>query len=107
MKYLGSLGSGLVLAFTGIALHGVKIGNFPLGLILALAATFLGMRLIRQRWNSRRTSLVAAVAWVALVARAGTFSAGREILIVGSSIGSAFIVLGLAVLIAGLLIPSK
>jgi hypothetical protein len=107
MKYLAAFGWGLVLSFTTIALHSVEMGSFPIGLILALIATFLGIRLIRQRWNSLRVTLVAAASWILLVMRAGTFSAGREILIVGSTVGNAFIVLGLAALIAGLAIPTR
>jgi len=107
MKYLASLCCGLVLAFTSIALHGVEIGTFPFGLVLALAATYFGMRLIRQQWGSVRVTVLAAIAWVALVMRAGTFSAGREILIVGNTIGNSFIVLGLAALIAGVLLPNR
>ena len=107
MKYVAAFAAGLVLAFTSIALHPLEIGSFPLGLILALIVTFLGARLIRQRWNSRSVTLVGALGWVLLVMRAGTFSAGREILIVGSNIGNLFIVLGLAALIAGMAIPSR
>ena len=107
MKYLASFCLGLVLSFTSIALHDLRAGSFPLGLVMALLATFFGVRVIRQKWGSVRVTLVAAAAWVLLVMRAGTFSAGREILIVGSTVGNAFIVLGLAALIAGVLIPSR
>ena len=91
-KLLASLGLGAVIAFFGIVLH----NDFPpIGLILALSETAVGIWLVGRYFGKRVWKFYAFVAWLALVLLAGTNGAGHEILVYGNTTGYLFLAGGL------------
>jgi hypothetical protein len=91
MRYIYSLIFGAFLGFTATILHNAW---HPVGFILALLLTFLGVRLLGMKFYYRRFKIVAALGWLVVVLRAGTPGLGDELLIYGNSYGNQFLLFG-------------
>ena len=86
------------MGFTAVILHNAWQ---PLGLVLALIVSYLGIKLLGIKYYFRRFKVFAAVAWLIVVLRAGNPGNGDELLIYGNTYGNFFLLLGfIAVLIA-------
>ena len=98
MKTLASLLAG---AATGVAAVFLHLFLPPFGLALAVLGTFAAIWAVGRRYGKRRYKFYALVAWLVVIARAGSFGAGNELLIQGDNPGSALLMIGfLAGLIA-------
>lgn len=98
MKFLFSLAFGALIAISATLIHQTLP---PLGVIVGIFATYLGIWFIGRRYGKRRYKFYALVAWLVVIARAGSFGAGNELLIQGDNPGSALLMIGfLAGLIA-------
>ena len=93
-------------ALLGIASSFIHNAWPPVGLFIAIAGTFLGIRFIGQNYFDRRIKLFALAGWAFVVWRASAIGNGDELLITGGTTGTYFIVVGfLSALIAALLTP--
>jgi len=98
MKFLFSLAFGALIAISATLIHQTLP---PLGVIVGIFATYLGIWFIGRKYGKRRYKFYALVAWLVVIARAGSFGAGNELLIQGDNPGSAVLMIGfLAGLIA-------
>jgi hypothetical protein len=103
MKIINGLLFGALLGIASSFIHNAWP---PLGLLIAIAGTFLGIRFIGQNFFDRTIKLFALVGWAFVVWRASTIGNGDELLITGGTTGTYFIVVGfLSALIAALLTP--
>jgi hypothetical protein len=98
MKFLFSLAFGALIAISATLIHQTLP---PLGVVIGIFATYLGIWFIGRKYGKRRYKFYALVAWLVVIARAGSFGAGNELLIQGDNPGSALLMIGfLAGLIA-------
>ena len=98
MKFLFSLAFGAFIAISATLIHQTLP---PLGVIVGIFATYLGIWFIGRKYGKRRYKFYALVAWLVVITRAGSFGAGNELLIQGDNPGSALLMIGfLAGLIA-------
>jgi hypothetical protein len=67
-----------------------------------LILTFLGIKVVGQRFFYLRYQIYAAAAWLAVVIRAGTPGNGDEILVYGNTYGNLFRTGGFFALVAAL-----
>jgi hypothetical protein len=91
MKFLFSLLFGALVAVSATLIHQTLP---PLGAITGIFATYLGIWYLGRRYGKRRYKLYALVAWLVVIARAGSFGAGNELLIQGDNSGSALLMIG-------------
>lgn len=91
MNLIQSALLGGLIGFCGIMLH-----NFtqPIGFIVSLILTYLGFKVVGQKFIYLRYQVIAAASWLALVIRASTPWSGDEILISGNTFGNLFLLLG-------------
>ena len=76
MKYLYSLIFGAFVGFTAVILHNAWQ---PLGFVLALLVTYLGIKLLGMKFYYRRFKVIAAASWLFTVLRAGNPGVGDEL----------------------------
>jgi ABC-type transport system involved in cytochrome c biogenesis permease subunit len=94
LNAIGALFFGAVIGFLGVILH----NSFePFGIILALLTTGIGINFTGQLFGSQKYKLIAAIAWIAVVLRAGTYGVSHEILIISNLYGNFFLLGGLLV----------
>ena len=87
---------GVVLGFTGVVLHHFLS---PFGFLLALLITFLGIRLVGQRYGTRSSKMWAALGWFIVFYRAALSGTSYELLIYGDTLGNLYLFTGLATLL--------
>lgn len=92
MKYFYSTLAGALLGASATLLH---LLIFPLGLILGLVATVVGIWAVGRSWRLRKFKVVAAIAWLFVVVQGATMGVGGELLIQGDLPGSLLICWGL------------
>ena len=78
---------------------------FPMGLILGLVATVVGIWAIGRVWRLQRYKFVAAVAWLVVVVQGATLGVGGELLIQGDLAGSLVLLLGTFSLVLAVFLP--
>ncbi len=98
MRFIFSIGFGIVLGAASALLHNAYP---PLGLLLSLLGSGVGIWLLGRHWGLRRYKVMAGVAWFVIVLKAGTLGVGHELLVEGNSTGNALIIAGsLSILIS-------
>jgi hypothetical protein len=87
---------GALLGFCGTMLH-----NFsqPIGFVISFILTYLGFKVVGQKFIYLRYQVIAAASWLALVIRASTPWSGDEILITGNTLGNLFLLGGFTTII--------
>jgi hypothetical protein len=95
----------LVGALLGASATLLHLSIFPLGLILGLVATVVGIWAIGRTWRLRKFKVVAAAAWLVVVVQGATLGVGGELLIQGDLAGSLLILLGTFALVLAILLP--
>lgn len=94
LSAIGALVFGAVIGFIGVILH----NSFePFGILLALLTTAVGINFAGQLFGAQKYKLLAALAWLAVALRAGTYGASDEILIISNLYGNIFLLGGLLV----------
>jgi len=104
MKILKSILFGALIGFCATMLHNLYS---PYGFIASLILTFLGIRVIGQTLFKVSYQLIAALAWLVVVVKAGTPGTGDELLIYGNTYGNLFLIGGLFALLIGLLVKKS
>ena len=96
MNLIQSAFFGVLIGFCGTMLH-----NFsqPIGFIISLILTYLGFKVVGQKFIYLRYQVIAAASWLALVIRASTPWSGDEILITGNTLGNLFLLGGFTTII--------
>ena len=102
MRYLNSILFGAFLGFTATILHNAW---HPLGFVMAILVTFLGIRLLGIKYYYRKFKLIAAITWLLVVLRAGNPGLGDELLIYGNSYGNQFLIFGFMAAILAVVTP--
>ena len=92
MKLIASFLWGAVLGTAAIFLHGAYA---PVGLLLALVGSAVGVWMIGRSWGKRYFKLLSMIGWFAIVIRASTLGVGGELLVQGNWAGNALVVGGL------------
>lgn len=87
---------GALIGFCGTMLH-----NFsqPFGLVISLLLTYLGFKVVGQRFIYLRYQIIAAATWLAVVIRASTPWSGNEILIFDNTSGNIFLLGGFTTIV--------
>jgi uncharacterized membrane protein YeaQ/YmgE (transglycosylase-associated protein family) len=104
MKILKSILFGALIGFCATMLHNLYS---PYGFIASLILTFLGIRVIGQTLFKVSYQLIAALAWLVVVLKAGTPGTGDELLIYGNTYGNLFLIGGLFALLLGLVVKKS
>jgi hypothetical protein len=102
MRYLLSLLLGLALGASSVFIYSFYP---PIGLVLSIAATCLGIWAAGRLWGKRIYRFIAAAAWGFVVLRAGFPGVNEEYLIQGDSIGISLINFGFIAVVIAILTP--
>jgi hypothetical protein len=102
MKLIYAFVVGALLGASATLLH---LLLFPLGLILGLLATVVGIWAVGRTWRLRRYKFLAAIAWLVVVVQGATLGVGGELLIQGDLAGSLLILLGTFALVLAIFLP--
>jgi hypothetical protein len=102
MKLIYAVVVGALLGASATLLH---LLLFPLGLILGLIATVVGIWAIGRTWRLRKFKVIAATAWLVVVVQGATLGVGGELLIQGDLAGSLLLLLGTFSLVLAILLP--
>ncbi len=102
MKLFGSLVWGGIVGAAAVLLHDAYV---PIGLILTLLGTGIGIWLPGRAWGARRYKVFAAIGWVASVLIGGIPGVGGELLVQGNFAGNALVMAGLATIVFAVIAP--
>jgi len=97
MRLIFSLLIGAVAAIAATLIHQTLA---PVGVVIGILESYLAIWWLGRYFGKRRYKFVALIGWFAVIAKAGSFGAGHELLIQGDNPGSALLTLGF---IAGLI----
>ena len=93
---------GLALGASSVFIYSVLP---PVGLILSIAATCIGIWAAGRIWGQRIYRFIAAAAWGFVILRAGFPGVNEEYLIEGSAIGVSLINFGFIAVVIAILTP--
>ena len=102
MRYLYSLLLGLALGASSVFIYSFYP---PVGLIISVAATCIGIWAAGRLWGKRIYRFIAAAAWGFVILRAGFPGVNEEYLIQGDSIGVSLINFGFIAVVIAILTP--
>jgi hypothetical protein len=102
MKVIFSLIFGAALGASSIFIYSFYP---PLGLIVSLFATGLGIWATGRLWGKRSYKFVASIAWALVVLRAGFPGLNEEYLIQGGAIGESLINFGFIAIVIAIITP--
>ena len=71
----------------------------PIGFLLALLITFMGIRLVGQKYVARSAKIWAALGWFLIFYRAALSGTSYELLIYGDTLGNLYLFTGFATLL--------
>ena len=102
MREIYSVLFGAALGASAIFIHSFYP---PLGLIISLMATWMGIWATGRLWGKRSYKFIASIAWALVVLRAGFPGINEEYLVQGDAIGVSLINFGFIALVIGLVTP--
>lgn len=102
MKPVYSLFFGAALGASSIFIHNLYP---PVGLIVSLLATAMGIWATGRLWGKRSFKFIASIAWAVIVLRAGFPGASEEYLVQGDTVGVSLINFGFIALVIGIVTP--
>ena len=102
MKFIYAAIFGALLGASATLLH---IFLFPLGLIIGLTGTLLGIWAVGRIWRERKYRFIVAATWIFIVVQGATLGVAGELLIQGDLAGSLFLLLGTLTLIIAIFLP--
>lgn len=91
MKFLYAIALGAATALGATLIHQTLP---PFGVTLGIITTYVMIWWVGRYSGKRRYRIYALAAWFIVIARAGSFGAGQELLIQGDNAGSALLTLG-------------
>ncbi|MEO0016067.1 MAG: hypothetical protein RL589_548 [Actinomycetota bacterium] len=102
MKAIYSFFFGAAIGASSIFIHSYYP---PIGLILSLIATGLGIWATGRMWGKRFYKFIASIAWSLVVLRAGFPGLNDEYLIQGDTIGVSLINFGFIAIVVAIITP--
>ena len=102
MKAIYSFFFGAALGASSIFIHSYYP---PIGLMLSLIATGLGIWATGRMWGKRSYKFIASIAWSLVVLRAGFPGLNDEYLIQGDTIGVSLINFGFIAIVIAIITP--
>ena len=102
MRYLLSILFGLALGASSVFIYSFFP---PVGLVLSIAATSIGIWAVGRLWGKRIFRFIAAAAWGIVILRAGFPGINEEYLIQGNSTGVSLINFGFIAVVIAILTP--
>ena len=102
MRYLLSILFGLALGASSVFIYSFFP---PVGLVLSIAATSIGIWAMGRLWGKRIYRFITAVAWGFVILRAGFPGINEEYLIQGNSTGVSLINFGFIAVVIAILTP--
>ena len=102
MKAIYSLFFGAALGASAIFIHSFYP---PVGLVLSLIATGMGIWATGRMWGKRSYKFIAAIAWALVVLRAGFPGVNEEYLVQGDAIGVSLINFGFIAIVVAIITP--
>ncbi len=99
MKYLIALLGGVATGVIAILLHQ---SIPPVGVIVAMAFSYLAIRYLGQQFGRRSYKWIAAMSWIAVLLRGSTFGEGQELLVQADGVGSTLLLLGTVIVLAAI-----
>ena len=66
----------------------------PIGAIVGIVGSYVAIWWVGRYTGKRRYKFFALISWLAIIAKAGSFGVGNELLIQGDNPGSALLALG-------------
>lgn len=103
MRFLFSALFGAIVAISATLIHQTLP---PAGVAVGIFATYIAIWYVGRRYGKRRYKFYALISWIVIIAKAGTFGAGNELLIQGDNPGSSLLMFGfIAGIIAALQRP--
>ena len=102
MKPVYSLFFGAALGASSIFIHNLYP---PVGLIVSLLATAMGIWATGRLWGKRSYKFIASIAWAVIVLRAGFPGASEEYLVQGDTVGVSLINFGFIAVVIGIVTP--
>jgi hypothetical protein len=102
MRYLYSLILGLALGAGSVFLYSLYP---PVGLVLSILASTLGIWAVGRLWGKRSYRFIAVVAWAFVILRAGFPGINEEYLLQGDSMGISLINFGFIAVVIAILTP--
>lgn len=91
MKFLYAIALGAATGFGATLIHQTLP---PFGVTLGIITTYVMVWWVGRYSGKRRYRFYALIAWFLVIARAGSFGQGSELLIQGDNAGSALVTLG-------------
>jgi hypothetical protein len=91
VKFISSLIAGAAIAISATLIHQTLP---PVGALIGIFATYWGIWYLGRFFGKRRYKFYALIAWFFVIARAGSFGVGNELLIQGDNPGTALLTLG-------------
>lgn len=102
MRYLYSIILGLALGAGSVFAHNIYP---PIGLVLSISASAIGIWAAGRTWGKRSYRFIAAAAWALIVLRAGFPGINDEYLIQGDAIGTSLLNFGFIAVVIAILTP--
>ena len=102
MRYLLSILFGLALGASSVFIYSFFP---PVGLVLSIAATSIGIWAMGRLWGKRIYRFITAAAWGFVILRAGFPGINEEYLIQGNSTGVSLINFGFIAVVIAILTP--
>ena len=102
MRYIYSLLLGLALGASSVFIYSMYP---PVGLVLSIASTFLGIWAAGRLWGNRIYRFIAALGWGFVILRAGFPGLNNEYLIEGVAAGISLINFGFIAIVIAILTP--
>lgn len=102
MRYLYSLIFGAALGAGSVFLYSLYP---PIGILISIAATFVGIWSAGRLWGKRSFRFIAAAAWSLVVLRAGFPGINQEYLLQGDGLGVSLLNFGFIAAVIAILTP--
>lgn len=102
MRYIYSLLLGLALGASSVFIYNLYP---PVGLVLSISGSALGVWAAGRSWGKRSYRFVVAAAWSFVVLRAGFPGINEEYLIQGDTIGVSLLNFGFIAVVIAILTP--
>lgn len=91
MNFIYSVFIGIATALSATLIHQTLP---PFGAIVAIVASYIAIWWVGRYTGKRLYKFLALMSWLAVIAKAGSFGVGNELLIQGDNSGSALLTLG-------------